>query len=283
MRPIWAVVTAAGSGTRLGCGGPKALVQVAGRAMLSRALDIFLADPQVQRICVTAPANWVSRFQELAGPQVQVVAGGIYRQSSVRAGIACVSQDELWPTGGTGESGFAGGAGDASGNSVSGVQQEVSGDPILLIHDAARPFTPAAVLRRVVSQLEAGAQAVIPAVAVTDTIRQVSPGSESGTDSTVEPGAEQAGALVDRAQLRAMQTPQGFDAGFIRRAYRQVGDVSTFTDDGAIAQAVGAKLVLVRGDSLSFKITVPLDLRLAEAVAASRVAPGTCVTKDLDK
>lgn len=117
-------------------------------------------------------------------------------------------------------------------------------------------------LRRIIERLEAGANAVLPAVPVTDTIRQV------GADGSQNSASQVAGALVDRSGLRAMQTPQGFDADFICQAYRQVGDVSAFTDDGAIAQAVGEQVVLVPGDSMSFKITVPLDLQLAEAVAA---------------
>lgn len=237
MRPCWAVITAAGSGVRLGCEGPKALVDVAGRPMLSRSLDIFKADPQVERICVTAPVEWVDRFGALAGPDVRVVPGGTDRQTSVRAGIEAVSDNAAWPN----------------------TQTEGA---MLLIHDAARPFTPAAVLRRVIERLEAGAKAVLPAIPVTDTIRQV------GADESQNSASQVAGALVDRSGLRAMQTPQGFDADFICQAYRQVGDVSAFTDDGAIAQAVGEQVVLVPGDSMSFKITVPLDLQLAEAVAA---------------
>lgn len=124
----------------------------------------------------------------------------------------------------------------------------------VLVHDAARALTPPALIVRVVEALRAGHPAVVPAVPLADTVKAVdAAGTVIGTP--------------DRAGLRAVQTPQGFRADLLRRAYAEAG--GTFTDDAAMVESIGAGVHVVAGDPRAFKITTPMDLLLAEAVLAA--------------
>ena len=129
----------------------------------------------------------------------------------------------------------------------------VVGDPdFVLVHDAARALTPADQIRRVVAALRDGMRAVIPVLPVVDTIKAVDAnGMVRGTPQ--------------RVGLRAVQTPQGFEAALLRRAYGQA-PVESATDDAALVENLGVPVHTVAGDAMAFKITTPLDLRLARAV-----------------
>jgi len=130
----------------------------------------------------------------------------------------------------------------------------VVGDPdFVVVHDAARPLTPPDQIRRVVAALDEGLRAVIPVLPVVDTIKAVDAnGAVLGTP--------------ERAGLRAVQTPQGFETALLRRAYQQTVQV---TDDASLVENLGVPVHTVAGDPLAFKVTTPLDLRLARAVLAS--------------
>lgn len=122
----------------------------------------------------------------------------------------------------------------------------------VLVHDAARALTPPALIARVVHALQSGHPAVIPGLPVTDTIKAVDAnGVVLGTP--------------ERAGLRAVQTPQGFQAELLRRAYDRAA-VGGFTDDASIVEMTGTPVQVVDGDPLAFKITTPNDLLLAEAL-----------------
>ena len=129
----------------------------------------------------------------------------------------------------------------------------VVGDPdFVLVHDAARALTPADQIRRVVAALRDGMRAVIPVLPVVDTIKAVDAnGMVRGTPQ--------------RVGLRAVQTPQGFEAALLRRAYGHA-PVESATDDAALVENLGVPVHTVAGDAMAFKITTPLDLRLARAV-----------------
>lgn len=130
-----------------------------------------------------------------------------------------------------------------------------AGDPdFVLVHDAARALTPADQIRRVVAALHEGMRAVIPVLHVVDTIKAVDAnGVVLGTPQ--------------RSGLRAVQTPQGFEAALLRRAYGQAPAESA-TDDAALVENLGVPVHTVAGDAMAFKITTALDLRLARAVLA---------------
>ncbi|WP_028476307.1 2-C-methyl-D-erythritol 4-phosphate cytidylyltransferase [Nocardia sp. CNY236] len=122
-----------------------------------------------------------------------------------------------------------------------------------LVHDAARALTPPALIARIAAELRAGCPAVVPALSVADTIKAVdSAGAVTGTP--------------DRAGLRAIQTPQGFSADLLRRAYAAEG--ADVTDDAGLVERLGVRVATIPGDPLAFKITTPLDLVLANAVLA---------------
>jgi 2-C-methyl-D-erythritol 4-phosphate cytidylyltransferase/2-C-methyl-D-erythritol 2,4-cyclodiphosphate synthase len=218
------IVVAAGSGTRLGRGVPKAFAEVAGATILEHALR-GLAGVDA-RLVVVAPTGLeadASAIAERAGVVASVVTGGATRADSVAAGLAAV--------------------GDAR---------------RVLVHDAARALTPREVVQRVIDALAAGAAAVVPVLPVIDTIREAHDG--------------ELGGIVDRSRLRAMQTPQGFDAAVLRRAYAEAPDRAASTDDAQLVQALGVDVVAVAGAELAFKITTPADAERAASLLAPQPA-----------
>lgn len=121
-------------------------------------------------------------------------------------------------------------------------------DGIVLIHDAARCLAPSTLFSRLVHEVRSGHPAVVPGLPVTDTIKQV----------------DAAGVVVatpDRAQLRAIQTPQAFLREVLEHAHASGRQA---TDDAALVEAIGGHVRVVEGDRLAFKITTPDDLATAE-------------------
>ncbi len=142
-------------------------------------------------------------------------------------------------------------------DSVRAALRSVPDAEVVLVHDAARCLTPVSVIQAVVHAVLAGAQAVVPVLTVADTIKQVdSVGQVVGT--------------LDRAVLRAVQTPQGFDGELLRRAY--AASTGPVTDDAGLVEALGVPVVTLPGHPHAFKITTPFDLAVAEVVAGARVA-----------
>lgn len=139
----------------------------------------------------------------------------------------------------------------------------VQDDDLVLVHDAARPFTPPAVFDRVVAALQDGHRAVVPALPVTDTIKVVTPRTRPDVPVDIVT------ATPNRATLRAVQTPQGFylhelAALHQRFAEQSLTESTAFSDDAALYEAAGLPVVTVDGDRLAYKITTPADLALAE-------------------
>lgn len=130
----------------------------------------------------------------------------------------------------------------------------------VLVHDAARALTPPALIVRVVRALQSGHAAVVPGLPLADTIKAVDAnGAVLGTP--------------ERAGLRAVQTPQGFHADVLRRAYQRAAAgrpdsllTSAVTDDASLVEQIGIPVQIVDGDPLAFKITTPMDLLLAETL-----------------
>jgi 2-C-methyl-D-erythritol 4-phosphate cytidylyltransferase len=126
---------------------------------------------------------------------------------------------------------------------------------LVLVHDVARPFVPVEVIERVLAALADGADAVVPVVAIHDTVRRID-------------GGGMLGELVDRSTLAAMQTPQGFRREVLAEAHAR-GAQSSTTDDAALVQALGTPVVAVAGSDAAFKITTPADLARAQAILAA--------------
>jgi 2-C-methyl-D-erythritol 4-phosphate cytidylyltransferase len=124
----------------------------------------------------------------------------------------------------------------------------------VVVHDAARALTPADQIRRVVDALRDGMRAVIPVLPVVDTIKAV-----DANDTVI--------GTPERAGLRSVQTPQGFETALLQRAYHRPD--AAVTDDASLVENLGVPVHTVPGDPLAFKITTALDLLLARAVLAS--------------
>ncbi len=128
-------------------------------------------------------------------------------------------------------------------NGLTAVPDSVS---VILIHDAARPLATEGLYRRVIAAVRSGAAAAVPVVPVIDTIRSLT------------------GGVVDRDGLRAVQTPQGFEAWAIRAAHAAATEA---TDDATLVEAAGGTVVLVDGEPTNLKITGPQDRVVAEALS----------------
>ena len=152
------------------------------------------------------------------------VAGGETRSASVRAGLAAVPDSAA----------------------------------VICVHDAARPLASPEVYRRVVEAVRNGADAAIPAIPLSDTVKLIDRRAE---EALAGDGAS--GVVVstpDRSRLVAVQTPQAFRAERLRAAHRDGGDA---TDDAALVEAAGGSVVVVSGDVRNRKITEPDDLEWA--------------------
>lgn len=189
-----------------------------GRPLLWHAVHRLLHSGWVDEVVVAVAAEDADRADvALAGlDRVRFVTGGAERSDSVCAAL--------------------GAAPDAD---------------VVLVHDAARCLTPGSVVGDVVAAVRAGHRAVVPALPVTDTVKQVDP---TGVVT----------ATVDRSALRVVQTPQGFDAALLRRAH--AAGSGPASDDAGLVERMGETVTTVPGHPHAFKITTPFDLVLAEAL-----------------
>ncbi|HUQ62674.1 MAG TPA: 2-C-methyl-D-erythritol 4-phosphate cytidylyltransferase [Acidimicrobiales bacterium] len=141
-----------------------------------------------------------------------VVAGGESRSASVRAGLAATPDDA----------------------------------EVIVVHDAARPLAPEWLFENVVAAVRAGADGVVPALPIADTVKRVRGGEVEAT--------------LDRSELVTVQTPQAFRADVLRKAHAGGDEAS---DDAALVEAVAGRVVVVVGDPLNAKVTSPHDLERA--------------------
>jgi 2-C-methyl-D-erythritol 4-phosphate cytidylyltransferase/2-C-methyl-D-erythritol 2,4-cyclodiphosphate synthase len=233
------VMVAAGSGTRLDRPEPKAFVSVGGHSILAHALGSAFGMTEPAQLVVVAPASHLEEARRIgravagpAGVYLTTVTGGVTRQDSVARGLAAL-------------------------------HPEIE---VVLVHDAARAFTPPALFDSVLAAVRATGAGIVPGLAVPDTIKQ----------------KDAAGAVqqtLDRSSLVAVQTPQGFPRGALEAAYATAEE--EFTDDAALFAAAGNAVSVVEGDPLAFKITTAWDLRRAEALAGSASAISTGVGMDI--
>ena len=228
-----ALVPAAGKGERLGPGVPKALRDIGGVPMLVHAVKALSAAPGIDVVVVAAPADAVEQTRALLAQvatetDVEVVCGGDTRTESVARALIALPDDV----------------------------------DVVLVHDAARPLVPTELITNVVNAVRAGNRAVVPGVAVVDTIKRVS--DEGFVQET-----------ISRSVLRAIQTPQGFDRLLLQQAHAGVDpDSVTATDDAGLVEAMGVDVLVIPGHDEAFKVTRPSDIVIAEAILARRRAAG---------
>lgn len=229
-----AVIPAAGRGVRLGPGAPKALRALSGTPMLIHAVRAMAASRAVSLVVVVAPPDGVAEVKSL-----------------LDAHALPERTDFLVVPGGQSRQ-----------ESVKlGLDALPPGHDIVLVHDAARPLVPVDTVDAVIEAVRDGAPAVVPVLPLADTVKQVEPAGAPGEPEPVV-------ATPERALLRAVQTPQGFDRATLVRAHETVtGEV---TDDAGMVEQLGVTVVAVPGHEEAFKVTRPLDLVLAEAVLARR-------------
>ena len=226
------IVVAAGSGTRLGHSEPKAFVPLGDDTILGVAIDSVLGMRETPHLVVVVPADRVDETRA----RYEAVAAAASAPFGVVAGGATRQESVA--------SGLA-----ALPHSVATV----------LVHDAARPLTPSIVFDEVVAAVRSRGHGVVPALDVVDTIKRV-----DDHRRVLE--------TVDRTELAAVQTPQGFPRRALVAAYAAA--TAEFTDDAALAASAGVTIDAVPGDARSFKVTLPADLRRAESIVAERAVAG---------
>jgi 2-C-methyl-D-erythritol 4-phosphate cytidylyltransferase len=212
---VWAILVAAGRGERLGLEQPKAFAKLGEDPMLAEPLRRLEDSDWVDAIVLVAPPGWeepaILLAEELGCGKVSAcVPGGETRADSVRAGLAEVPEDAA----------------------------------VVLVHDAARPLLPEAVIERVLAPLSEGWDGAVPGVPVSDTLKRV------GADGAVL-------ETVERDSLYAVQTPQAFLADVLRRAL--AGGVDA-TDCAGLVEASGGRVKVVPGDPQLLKVTTADDL-----------------------
>jgi 2-C-methyl-D-erythritol 4-phosphate cytidylyltransferase len=228
-----ALIVAAGSGERLGAGRPKALVELAGRALLAWSIDALLASAGIEQIVIAMPpgAEHPPQLSELR--RVTIVDGGASRSESVRRALGAALK-----------------------------ASEPHESDLVLVHDAARPLLTPALAESVIAALatDPQADAAIAAMPVTDTVKRVD--ALGAVHET-----------LDRSELWAVQTPQVFRRSALERALDVHPDeLARATDDAWLIERGGGKVIVVRASDENLKVTTPLDLCVAELLLATRAA-----------
>ena len=232
---VAALIVAAGRGSRAaGAGAPKQYWPIGGAPMLTRAIAAFASHPRIDDILVVIHPEDEALYRAAVTPHAALlrdpVAGGARRQDSVRAGLEAFT--------------------NRAPSSV-------------LIHDAARPFVPAALIDRVIEALSVH-QGALPALPVTDSLKRADGARVTGT--------------VARESLWQAQTPQGFAFGPILAAHRAAAEREPkrdFTDDASVAEWFGLDVALVEGAASNRKLTTVEDLRIADELLQLQVGRDT--------
>lgn len=221
---VTALIVAAGKGERFGGGVPKQYRAIGGKPVLRWAVESLVRHPAIREALVVIGAGQEQLAEAaLAGlPVSDFIQGGAERADSVRAGLAATDGDAV------------------------------------MVHDAARPFCPAAVIDRLIGSLEFY-EGAAPVLAVGDTLARV---------------ADTLGDPVDRNGVVRVQTPQAFRLDDLKAAYERWSGPSP-TDETTVARAAGMKVAAVDGDPALEKLTRPADFQRAEQWLAGQMSPRT--------
>lgn len=213
---------AAGTGSRFGGNIPKQYCCLGGRPVVMHAIERFRATLPEAEIIIVISSEMVEFWQQLCreysfeSPRIAI--GGASRSESVRNGIEALSLKK-----GT-----------------------------VMVHDGARPLVDPQTILNVAEAMAEGIDGALPAVPVTDTLREITGQGKSIT--------------VDRGRYRAVQTPQAFDLEKLMNAYSLTAG-ATFTDDAGAMEAAGyGDIRMVDGNVDNIKITNPRDIAIAETI-----------------
>jgi 2-C-methyl-D-erythritol 4-phosphate cytidylyltransferase/2-C-methyl-D-erythritol 2,4-cyclodiphosphate synthase len=242
-----AIVVAAGASSRMG-GVDKLDHEVAGLPLLAHAVRAIAAAPEVRGIVIVTSGDRVERIRSagwLPSSVVAVVAGGARRQESVAAGLDALERLV-----------------DADAGTADRAVER-SGDPVVLVHDGARPLVDPALVSRIASAAAIHG-AAIPVVPLAETLKRVDGERVVGT--------------VERAGLATAQTPQGVRRSILRDAFRRypADGPETWTDEAALLEACRIAVHALPGDPSNLKVTLPGDLARVDAILAGG-APAAAV------
>lgn len=225
-RKKYVIIMAAGSGTRMGAGRPKQFLELEGKAILQKTMEVFLnACPGISVITVL-PQDFIGYWREyclennFVCPQI-LVPGGITRFHSVRNALDRVPEGAL-----------------------------------VAVHDGVRPLLSEGLVRDMFEKAE-GVPALIPVTPCVDTMKVL---ENKDGELVAVPGVK-----ADRSVLYGAQTPQIFHSEILKEAYAMPYDTS-FTDDASVVEKYGKSLSYVVGERLNIKITTQDDLLLARAI-----------------
>ncbi|MBO4369714.1 MAG: 2-C-methyl-D-erythritol 4-phosphate cytidylyltransferase [Desulfovibrio sp.] len=221
-RSVWAIIVAAGSGSRMGEAfpKPKQFLSWQGVPLYWHAVRALGRSPLLDGIVLVLPQNDTEKESKEAkerakkehlGLPLLYCEGGAQRRDSVRMGLAALPESCDY----------------------------------VLIHDGARPFVRTSLVTTVAKALLSGKNAVVPGIPVTDTIKVVADGNVCST--------------LDRASLCRIQTPQGFLRSLLVKAHEEDKNTNG-TDDASLIEALGEPVFVLKGDETNRKITHPSDL-----------------------
>ncbi len=233
------ILVGAGSGERLGAGIPKALVQLAGKTLLERCIETAITAADTGHLVVVAPAARATEALK-AVEKVTEHSALTWTTSVVDGGAERQISVE---------------------NGLAVMPEWVD---VVLVHDVARPLTPVSVFHDVATAVRERKTGVVPVLPLTDTIKRVDKGG-----SVIE--------TVNRNELVAAQTPQGFLREDLVAAYEHVAE--GMTDDASVAKAAGQDVTTVGGSALAHKITTVADLRLLEWMLNNDYGAGSTHTR----
>ncbi|MDA2813790.1 2-C-methyl-D-erythritol 4-phosphate cytidylyltransferase [Nocardiopsis sp. RSe5-2] len=239
MPHVTAAVLAGGAGTRMGAGVPKQLLPLAGRPVLEHAVAAFQDAPEVDEVLVVMAPDHLHEAERITAPFPKVTAVLPGGSTRTDSSVAALRAVDARP-----------------------------GSDLLLLHDAARPLVARSTVAAAVAALEhAGAVGV--AVPSSDTVVRVAPGAD---------GAEAIAEVPPRAELRRMQTPQGFRLEVLRRAYAAAladPDLVATDDCGVVLRYLpGEPVHIVAGTEANIKVTHPGDVEVAEALLRREAGRG---------
>lgn len=221
----YAIIPAAGLGLRFGGDTKKQFLKLHGRTLLEHTLERFHSVGIFEKIVVCLPADELQVVNATnIFPTTLLIEGGATRAESVYRGFKALNLQD---------------------------------DDLVLIHDAVRPLVSSELIQNVVSETQKKG-AVIPGLAVSDTIKRVN-------NSQVE-------ATIDRSSLVAIQTPQGFQAKILKGAYQKHQGNFDWTDEAMLVERAGVQVTVVEGEKSNIKVTTPFDLRLAKILQDSPTA-----------
>lgn len=223
---IYAILPAAGIGTRMASNKPKQYLLLAGIPVIIHTLRTFLSIPRISELVLAVQPSEIEHVQALLNEhgltsRIRITPGGENRQQSVANGLAALTAEP---------------------------------DDIVLVHDAVRPLIDADTINRTIDAVTQHGAAIVGLPAI-DTIKQVDRTAHGALITSTIP----------REYIVHAQTPQGFRYGLLRRSFDEAAaDGFTGTDESSVVERAGHPVAVVLGSPRNFKVTQPGDLELAE-------------------